>query len=215
VLVSSGLVAERSLKGPKLATWVTWALLGGVGTWADRIHQWAGVSAYPNSDWIGEILPVSPVYVFAGVGFFALYIVVVGLRKGSDALLGGADRSPAEVAYAITALLAAYAVTALAAGNGRGHGWGPFIGAAILGAWAAPSYWRLRWTRVPIYGALVIALGCSFEWVVTSQGGFVYPVCPNVSCLGTTVPMLWLPLLYAHVALFFHRLAGGPHSMLV
>jgi hypothetical protein len=189
--------------------------MGAFGTYADRIHQWAGVSAYPNAEWIGELLPISPVYVGAGVGFFALYTVVVGLRRGSSALLGGAERSPAEIFYALAGLLAAYAVTALGGGAGRGNGWGPFVTAAVLGLWAAPSFWRLRRTRVPLYAGMVVALGVGFEWMVTLNGGFVYPVCPATACMGAPVPILWLPLLYAHVALFFHRLAGGPHSFLV
>jgi hypothetical protein len=216
--VASPRAVERSfgaLRQPRLATWIAWGIIGAIGTWADHIHQWAGVSAYPNTGWVGELLPASPIYVAAGVGYFALYVVVVGLRHGSDALLGGGHRDAAEVAYAVTALLAGYAVTALAGGAGRGEGWGPFLGAAILALWAAPSYWRLRKTRVPIYAGWVILLGCGFEWLATALGGFSYPVCPATACLGTTVPMLWLPLLYAHVALFFHRLAGGPHSMLV
>jgi hypothetical protein len=211
----AALAQERSLRGPRVSTWIAWATLGAFGTYADRIHQWSGVSAYPNSQWVGELLPISPVYVGAGVGFFALYIAIVGLRRGSDALFGGADRSPAEVFYAVAALLAAYAVTALGGGAGRGDGWSPFIAAGVLAGWAAPSFWRLRRTRVPLYAAAVVALGVGFEWMVTLHGGFMYPVCPAAACLGTSVPMLWLPLLYAHVALFFHRLAGGPHSFLV
>lgn len=196
-------------------TWVAWAIVGALGTYADKIHQTAGVSAYPNSDWIGELLPISPVYVFAGVGFFALYVAVVGLRRGHDALFGGAERSPGEFIYAMAAALAGYAVTALCGGAGQTNGWAPFVGTGVLALWAAPSYWRLRHTRVPLYGALVVLFGCGFEWLATQGGGFQYPACPSTECLGTPVPMLWLPLLYAHVALFFHRLAGGPYSMLV
>ena len=205
----------RSLRAPRARTWIAWAIMGGIGTWADKIHQLGQVSAYPNAEWIGERVPVSPVYVAAGVGFFALYAVVVGLRKGTPALWGGASRTVLEVLKTCAGLLAAYTVTAVAAGLRHRYDIGPFFAAAVLALWAAPSYWKLRKTRVPLYGALVMILGTSFEWIATSHGAFVYPVCPATPCLGATVPLVWLPLLYAHVGLFFHRLAGGPNSTLV
>jgi hypothetical protein len=213
--LNASLMVERGLRGPRAVTWLAWAIVGGASTYADKIHQLAGVSAYPNSDWVGERLPVSPAYVASGIGFFALYALVVGLRKGSSALFGGAHRSPAQVAAVVAQLLLVYAVSAIGGAYQGGKGVGPFLVAVVLAGWAVPALWRLRRTAIPAYAGLVIAFGCGFEWLATSHQAFVYPVCPATACFGTTIPILWLPWVYAHVALLFHRMAGGPSSNLV
>src|SRR5438045_985287 len=87
----------------------------------------------------------------------------------------------------------------------RGRHWGapevtrtawPYALAGGLLAWAVPPLWRARRSPLPLYAALVMVLGTGFEWLSTSRGGFSYPVCPSRACLGATVPLVWLPLLY-------------------
>ena len=64
---------------------------------------------------------------------------------------------------------------------------------------------------LPAVAGFCAVLGVTFEWSATSQGMFVYPVCPAPICMGTTVPLGWLFILYLHAGIFVHRLLGGRH----
>jgi hypothetical protein len=191
-----------------------WAGIGALGTYADKIHEIAGVSAYPNAEWIGERFWFSPVYTFAGLAFFALYRLTVGRQVRAEGLFGGGRRTPRQVAHAFSEVVLAYVLTGLLAGHEVGRSWLPYVASIILAAWAAPTLWSTRRTGLWAYALLVAVSGSAFEWTATSQGGFTYPACPSAACLGTTVPLIWLPLLYVHAALFFHRLARGPRLVL-
>jgi len=40
---------DRSLRGRHWRAWLSWVVLGGTGTYVDKIHEGAGVVAYPNA----------------------------------------------------------------------------------------------------------------------------------------------------------------------
>lgn len=199
-------VADRRVHRRRPAAYVAWLVLGGIGTHVDKIHEHFGVVAYPNPSWIGERLPVSPVYLAAAVGFFVLYTVVVGHRGRAQGLFGGRPLSAKDFLFAFCSWIAAYTLTGWLGSLG---GIWPFVAAGILMVWAAPDLWAARRTWMPLFAALVATLGVGFEWTATAGGAFAYPVCPAPECLGTTVPALWLLALYVHAALYVHRMLGG------
>src|SRR5687767_6254184 len=81
---------DRRLLGRRPAAYLSWIVLGGIGTYVDKIHEAAGVVAYPNRGWIGERFFVSPVYVGAGLMMFCFYTLIVGHpRAGKQGLYGG------------------------------------------------------------------------------------------------------------------------------
>lgn len=205
------LAADRRPHSRRPLAFAAWLFMGGVGTYIDKIHEWLGVVAYPNKDWVGEQLPVSPAYLSATIGFFLLYTLVVGHRGRSQGLFGGKPISWADFALSMGSWIAAYTVTGILGAPGNSTGWTPWLAMALLWAWAAPDLWSARRTWLFVFVLLVAALGVGFEWTATSNGAFSYPVCPSEACLGTTVPALWLAPLYVHAALFIHRLLGGRH----
>jgi hypothetical protein len=200
-------VVTRRLSSRRPVAFLSWALVGALGTYVDGIHERLGVVAYPNHEWIGERLPVSPVYMMATVGFFILYTAVVGHRGIRQGIFGGRKLSGIDLGYAMGSWILAYCVSGFL---GAAGGW-PLAGAALLALWAFPTLWKARRTKLPIFAFLVAVLGTTFEWSATSQGMFVYPVCPAPICMGATVPMGWLFILYLHAAIFVHRLLGGRH----
>jgi len=187
---------------------LAWLAIGSGGTYVDLIHEHLGVVAYPNADWVGEALPVSPAYLAASVGFFLLYTLVVGHRGRAQGLFGGRPIDALDFALAMGSWLFAYTLTGTL-GAPPSEGAGPWVAAAVLWAWAAPDLWAARRTWLFIFVLLVASMGVAFEWTATATGAFVYPVCPSTACLGTTVPALWLFPLYVHAALCIHRLLGG------
>jgi hypothetical protein len=205
---SSIFVAPRRSTSRVALPWLCWAFLGALGTYADKIHELAGVSAYPNKGWIGELFWFSPVYTAAGLGFFALHRLMFAQGRPLLGLLGGGPRSFWEVLYCAGNLLLAYLATAVLSGRDHIEGHWPWVTALVLAGWALPLLLRERGARVWLYVMTVAVLGTTFEWIATSRGGFAYPICPGPACLGTSVPIVWLPLLYVHAALFFHRLAS-------
>jgi len=204
---------DRRPWGRHWRAWLSWVVLGGAGTYVDKIHEVAGVVAYPNAGWVGERWFVSPVYVGAGIGMFALYTLVLGHPRGRQGVFGGRPLRPIDFFAALAFWMAAYQVSALlGAPEVTATAW-PYALAGGLLAWAVPPLWRGRRTGLPLYALLVAVLGTGFEWLSTSRGGFTYPVCPSRACLGATVPLVWLPLLYVHAALFVHRMLGGTRAV--
>src|SRR5262249_7248577 len=133
---SSPAPPDRSLTGRRLRAYLSWLLLGGVGTYVDKIHEAAGVVAYPNTGWVGERFFVSPVYVGAAMGMLALYAVVVGDRRGRQGWLGGRPLSPVDFMGAVGLGVVAYQVSALLGAPERTHGVWPYaLGGGLL-AWA-------------------------------------------------------------------------------
>src|SRR6266513_2769909 len=80
---------ERRVYRRRPAAYLAWLVFGGLGTYVDKIHEHLGVVAYPNKEWVGESLPVSPVYLCASVLLFLVYTVVVGHRSRQQGLFGG------------------------------------------------------------------------------------------------------------------------------
>jgi len=204
---------DRSLRGRSVRAYLSWLVLGGVGTYVDKIHEASGVVAYPNAGWIGERFFVSPVYVGAGIGMFALYTLVVGHHRGRQGWMGGRPLSAIDFMGALGLWMVAYQVSGLLGAPERTQGAWPYALAGGLLAWAVPPLWRGRRSGLPAYAVLVAALGTGFEWLATLEGGFAYPVCPSRACLGATVPLVWLPALYLHAALFVHRMMGGTRAV--
>jgi hypothetical protein len=204
-------IVTRRLGSRRPLSFLSWLLLGGAGTYVDKIHEHFGVVAYPNHDWVGERLPVSPAYLMATLGFFILYTAVVGHRGRNQGIFGGPPLRAVDLGYALSCWVAAYVVSGWF-GAAR-SGALPFIGALFLAAWAAPTLWRARRTQLPVFALLVVAMGVGFEWTATLQGAFAYPVCPSTACAGTTVPIVWLSWLYVHAAIFVHRMLGGRHLL--
>jgi hypothetical protein len=188
----------------------SWFALGAAGTAFDKIHSVAGVTVYPDPQWIGERLPISPAYVAAGVCSFILYVLMVGLPTGRRGVLGGRPISVWQVALAFWSFVAAYGLTSLLSGKGREQGPLPWVCAAALLAWALPSLWRDRDRRFWAYAVAVSIIGPSFEWIAVAQGGFAYGICPSTACAGAPVAIVWLPLLYLHYALLVRRLLTLP-----
>jgi hypothetical protein len=188
----------------------SWFVLGAVGTAFDKIHAVAGVTVYPDPQWIGERLPVSPAYVAAGVCSFILYVLMVGLPRGPRGPLGGRPIDPGRAAASLGAFLAAYALTSILSGKGREQGPLPWVCAAALLAWALPSLLRDRDPRFWAYALAVSVIGPSFEWAAVAGGGFAYGICPSTACAGAPVAIVWLPLLYLHYALLVRRLLAEP-----
>jgi hypothetical protein len=183
-----------------------------VGTYVDQIHEAFGVVAYPNPDWIGEKLPVSPAYLAATTGFFTLYTLVVGhQRSAPQGWLGGEPVRVTDIAYALICWLVVYTLSGALGAPAAAHTLWPWIGGAALAVTALPPLWQQRGSRLPLFALLVVVTGTGFEWAATSRALFAYPVCPSPACGGATVPLAWLPMLYLHAALFMHRLLGGAH----
>lgn len=212
-LESPSLALDRSLRGRRWRAYLSWLVLGGIGTYVDKLHEVAGVVAYPNTGWVGERFFVSPVYVGAGLGGFALYTLVVGHHRGRQGWLGGRPLRPIDFVAALAFWMAAYQVSALLGAPERTRTAWPYALAGGLLAWAVPPLWRGRRSGLPVYALLVAVLGTGFEWFSTREGGFAYPVCPSRACLGATVPLVWLPVLYVHAALFVHRMMGGTRAV--
>ncbi len=204
---------DRRLHRRRPASYLAWLAVGGVGTYVDRIHENLGVVAYPNPDWIGDSLPVSPVYLGATVGFFLLYTLVVGHRGRAQGLFGGRPLAPLDLIFAHSSWIAAYVVSGYLGAPERANGILPFVCAAVLLLWAAPDLWAARRTWLPLYAVLLGIFGTGFEWLATRGGGFAYPVCPSAACLGASVPAVWLFCLYIHAALYVHRMLGGRHVL--
>jgi hypothetical protein len=188
-----------------------WLALGGIGTYVDKIHEHLGVVAYPDKTWVGEALPVSPVYLGASTLMFIVYTVVVGHRSHQQGLFGGRPLNKREVTYATLSWVGVYFVSGVCGSPLSGQPALPWLGAFFLAATAFPDLWMMRKTWLPLYALLVALTGVSFEWFATSHGAFAYPVCPSPVCLFTTVPALWLGFLYVHAALWVHRMLGGRH----
>ncbi|HVE86212.1 MAG TPA: hypothetical protein VND93_25320 [Myxococcales bacterium] len=203
---------DRSLRTRRRLAYLSWVVVGGIGTYVDKIHEAAGVVAYPNARWVGERFFVSPVYVGAGLGMFVLYTLVVGHHRGRQGVLGGRPLRVIDFAAALGFWMAAYQGSALLGAPERTRTAWPYALAGGLVAWAIPPLWRGRRSALPMYAALVAVLGTGFEWMATRSGGFAYPVCPSHACLGATVPLVWLPALYLHAALFVHRMMGGTRA---
>lgn len=204
---------DRNLLGRRKRAYLCWLALGGIGTYVDKIHEAAGVVAYPAADWVGERFFVSPVYVGAGLLMFSVYTLVVGHHRGRQGLFGGRQLGAIDVAGALGLWMIAYQVSAVMGAPELTQTAWPYALAGGLVAWAVPPLWRGRRTRLPLYAVLVAIAGTSFEWFATSRGGFEYPVCPSDACLGATVPLVWLPALYLHAALFVHRMMGGTRAV--
>ncbi|MGQ0508527.1 MAG: hypothetical protein ACT4TC_24780 [Myxococcaceae bacterium] len=204
--------ADRGIHRRRPAAWLMWMVLGGVGTYVDKIHEYLGVVAYQNPEWIGDALPVSPVYLFATVGFFTGYTLVVGHRGRAQGLFGGRPLSLLDIVFAHASWISVYSVSGYLGAPERAHGSWPWIAAAFLGVSALPDLWQARRTWLPLFAVLLGIFGTGFEWTATSYGGFAYPVCPAAACLGTTVPAAWLFVLYIHAALYVHRMLGGRHA---
>src|SRR5689334_429498 len=88
----------RRLRSRRPAAFLSWMALGALGTYVDKIHEHFGVVAYPNAEWIGNRLPVSPAYVIAGLGFFFLYTAVVGHRGAVQGVFGGPPLRAVDIA---------------------------------------------------------------------------------------------------------------------
>jgi hypothetical protein len=205
-------VRDRRLGNRHARAYLTWLFWGSVGTYVDSIHEAFGVVAYPNPDWIGEKLPVSPAYLAATTGFFALYTLVVGHRPGApQGWLGGEPVRVKDIAYALVCWLLVYSLSGALGAPALSHTVWPFASGAVLALTALPALWQQRRSLLPVFALLVVVIGTGFEWLATSHGLFAYPVCPSPECGPATVPLAWLPLLYVHAALFMHRLLGGAH----
>ncbi len=207
------LPADRAVHRRRPAAFVAWLAVGCIGTWIDKIHEHLGVVAYPDKEWIGEQLPVSPIYLGATVGFFLLYTWVVGHRGRAQGLFGGRPLSFADLVFAHGSWIFAYCVTGYLGAPERTHGVLPWVCAAVLAVWAAPDLWAARRTWLPLYAFLLACLGVGFEWTATRHGAFVYPICPSAPCLGASVPVVWLSMLYVHAALYVHRMLGGRYFL--
>lgn len=206
-------VSDRRVHARRPAAFLAWAIAGGVATHVDKIHEAVGVVAYPDPEWIGEVLPVSPAYVFGSIVFFIAYTVIVGHRGRSQGVFGGRPITLLEFGLAVASWIVAYTISGVLGASASVRPELPWVGALILLLWALPDLWAARRTRLPLYAAFVAVLGVGFEAAATTTGGFVYPVCPGPECLGTTVPAAWLGLLYVHAALFVHRMMGGRHYL--
>jgi hypothetical protein len=213
VEISPAALPDYRLLARRPAAFLAWAGVGCVGTYVDKIHERLGVVAYPDPTWIGERLPVSPVYVAATLGFFTLYTGLVGHRAQPQGLFGGARLRPLDFAYAHVSWIVAYCVSGVLGSPRWAEGVAPWACAVLLAAWAAPALWSARKTRLPLFAAAMAVMGVSFEWAATARALFTYPVCPSRACQGATVPLVWLPLLYVHAALYVHRMLGGRHAL--
>ncbi len=182
-----------------------WTALGALATRLDDLHAAAGITTYPDADWIGRVLPFSPVYAGAGLAGFLLYVGLVRPPRGGR--LGGPPIPRRHAAASVLAFVAAYALTSLL-GGAHAHAALPFACAALLGGWAAPVV-RRQPPRVLAFLAVVSVAGPAFEWLAVRRGAFAYGVCPAPACLGTDVALVWLPLLYLHAGLLVHRLLSG------
>jgi hypothetical protein len=132
--------------------------------------------------------------------------MLVGHRGRAQGLFGGRPLRVQDFAFAICAWLAAYASAGWLASRQL-----PWVAMALLVLTALPGLWSTRRTWHFLYAILIGLMGVGAEWLATAHGAYRYPACPGVSCLGTTVPALWLGPLYLHAAFLVHRLLGGPH----
>ena len=203
--------ADRRVDRRRPAAYFAWLLVGALGSYVDKIHEHFGVVAYRNQEWVGNRFPVSPIYLGATVGFFLLYTLVVGHRGRSQGFFGGKPISLRDLAFAHGSWISAYVISGYLGSPSHTHGVLPWASAILLGLWALPDLWAARRTWMPLYALALALLGVAFEWTATHQGGFAYPVCPSPACLGATVPVVWLGLLYVHAALYVHRMLGGKY----
>jgi hypothetical protein len=198
--------ADRGPHRRRLAAYLAWGSLGALGGFLDKIHERLGVVTYLNKEWIGERLPISPMYVAAGLAGFFFYTLFVGHRGRQQGLLGGRPLELRDSLYASGAWLSAYALSGLLASNHL-----PWLASGALVSTALPGLWSTRRTWLLPYALFVGLCGVSAEWLATASGGYAYPSCPSAVCAGTTVPVAWLGPLYLHAALLVHRLLGGRH----
>ena len=210
--VASGLTGEHlspADRGPhrrRVVAYLAWIGLGVFASFLDKIHEHFGVVTYPNKTWIGEQLPVSPMYVAGATGFFCFYTLIVGHRGRAQGVLGGRPLEPRDMLYAMTAWLSVYVMSGYLASVEL-----PWVACALLTATAIPGLWATRRTWFLPYALFLATCGVTAEWIATAYGGYRYPACPGASCLGATVPIIWLGPLYLHAALMVHRLLGGRH----
>ena len=192
---------------------LSWAAIGVLASELDRLHEAAGVIAYPNPDWIGCRLPVSPAYVGAGLAAYAVHALLFGVRPAPRGILGGAPIDARSALQAAGEFALAYALTALASARALSVTAAPFVCGALLGARAATVLWRAG-GRVILFAALAATAGVAFEWTAVARGGFAYTGAGSTGFFGTPVPLVWLPLLYMHAAIAVHRLLRGARPAL-
>jgi hypothetical protein len=200
--------ADRWPHRRRVIAYVSWIALGCLAGFLDKIHEHLGVVDYPNKAWIGEQLPISPMYVAGATGFFFFYTVIVGHRGRRQGVFGGRPLEARDLAFAMTAWISAYVMSGFMASAKA-----PWIAGGLLAATALPGLWATRRTWFLPYALLIGIAGVLAEWIATASGGYRYPVCPATSCMGTTVPVAWLGPLYLHAALLVHRLLGGRHLL--
>ena len=192
-----------------------WAAVGALATPLDELHQATGITVYPNPDWVGERLPLSPAYAAGGTLFYLSYAVLFRRELAAiprRGMLGGRPLGALSTLAAFALFALAYAASALGGARGlEGTAW-PFATGALL-ALAALSRLRRRASgKLLLFALAVAALGTGFEWVAVAGGGYAYGVCPAPSCLGAPVPLAWLPALYLHAALLVDDLLGAAGS---
>ena len=191
---------------------VKWLLLGAIATQLDKLHEFAGVTVYPDPEWISCKLPFSPIYAAGGLAAYGAYALVVGFPAAPRGFLGGAQLTTAWVLRAVGEFTAAYALTAVLSGRALATTPGPFLCGAVLAIWAAPTIWRLRGTPFPLFAGLGVLIGVGFEWIAVARGAYGYGIASSPAFFGTPVPLAWLPCLYMHAAICVHRLLGGPRD---
>ncbi len=184
----------------------TWTLVGAAATVLDRLHAGAGITTYPDPEWVGAALPVSPVYAAAGLFGYVGWVLLVGRGAAPRGFLGGAPIGPRRALLAVLPFVLAYAATALLSAKGLEDGPWPWACGALLAATAAPSLVRHRRTGLPVFAVAATVVAVGFEALAASRGAFAYGICPSSACLGAPVAVAWLPWLYVHAALCVHGL---------
>jgi len=187
-------------------------------TGLDGLHEVAGVTEYPNKEWIGNSFGTklfSPIYCTASLVFYAMHVWLVGIPSNikhvnHQGLLGGHCLDLIKVLYTLLRFTVAYGLTALLGGFGNQHTFLPFICVGLLLALAFHPVLKC-WNHCPKFGfvkflSVVVVCGVAFEWMAVANGGFKYGSCPSISCIGTPVALSWLPFLYLHAGIAVHEL---------
>jgi len=162
--------------------------------------------------------------------FYVILVGNPRLKGSQRSITGGNPISLGKWIFLILRFCLAYLVTALLGGFGWQHSPVNFLCSIFLVALAFPDIWfifkhqheevsrsdvshssrpyfsnKRTSSRLMLFMffLIVVITGVATEWMlVNTSFGFSYRACPSLSCLGTSVPMSWLPFLYMHCALF-------------
>jgi len=199
----------------KWSHFLLWALLGGCFTILDKFHMDNGITAYKDR-WIDKVYPLmdyfSPYYAIGGIGFFIFYVLIVGIPKSDKiSFLGSSSCTPLRFLWNCVCFIFSYYLTAVLSSKGKENSMEPYLCAVILAAISLFNIYITKeyihsWKGFLVYVVLVMTVGTLFEaTMVLLETGFYYAICPSSACLGAPVPIVWLPLLYNHVALHVHN----------